>query len=180
MRTPRTATFAPPPQSSSSPQIKAPLAIRGIALPIIDSLPPSVAAAPDLFVASRRGGCWSGWIRASSAPSSPSPGSFSSSPDSEATYITRRDPAIRVVRSPEARPRAPGPPRRRAEDPGPAVHRGASGPAGAPCNLVFCAFSPQEPPKRCTSLRSSDPGEARSFVLLSRPPRNHLLCSNTP
>jgi len=84
------------------------------------------------LAASRRGGCWRGWIRASSAPSSPSPGSFSSSPDSGATYITRRDPAIRVVRSPEARPRAPGPPRRRAEDPGPAVHRGASSPAGAP------------------------------------------------
>jgi hypothetical protein len=49
-----------------------------------------------------------------------------------------------------------------------------------PCSLGFCAFSPQEPPKRCTSLGSSDPGEARSFVLLSRPPRNHLLCSNTP
>jgi len=158
--------FAPPPQSSSSlPQ------------PVIATLRRRRSLT---LAASRRGGCWRGWIRASSAPSSPSPGSFSSSPDSGATYITRRDPAIRIVRRTAARPRAPGPPRRRAEDPGPAVHRGASGPAGAPCNLVFCAFSPQEPPKRCTSLGSSDPGETRSFVLLSRPPRNHLLCSNTP
>ena len=60
--------FAPPPQSSSSlPQ------------PLITE---SRCRRSLTLAASRRGGCWRGWIRASSAPSSPSPGSFSSSPDS--------------------------------------------------------------------------------------------------
>ena len=72
--------------AASTTYVLAPAAIHhGIALPpIIATLRRRRSLT---LAASRRGGCWRGWIRASSAPSSPSPGSFSSSPDSGATYI---------------------------------------------------------------------------------------------
>jgi len=142
--------FSPTPKLILS---KAPPAIHGIALPIIATLSGRRSLT---LVASRRRGCWSGWIRSSSsAPSShhrpaPSPARRSLRPHNEAgsrSFGVWKQGA-------KAKSTGSSPPRRRAEDPGPAVHRGAPGLAGAPfpCNLR--SLHRNRP--------NSDPGEARS------------------